>query len=423
MTNLTSFSADLCLKCNLCTAACPVSAATDLFPGPKAVGPQFQRFRHPRFPPADLSVSWCSGCGVCSRVCPHGVPVTETNIQAKARVLSLARVRPRDWLLARPTLLADLGRPIAPLANLVLGSPLARQLIERALGIAARAPLPRFRRTTLRGVRRTHRAASPPRRPRGRVVAYFHGCSTDRYEWEVGAAAIAVLERLGASVILPPQSCCGLPLQSNGFFPAARAYARRNARRLRPFIEAGIPLVATSTSCSLALKHEHRSVLELEGAEFDLLGQATWDLFELLQARFLPALRAQPLHPVARTAIYHPPCQLLAHGIGAPATEILRMIPDLRLTQSQAECCGVAGTYGLKAEQFEVAREVGAPLFRQIRRIEPDLIITDSEACRWWTSGLAGVPAVHPVLVLATALGLATLPEPARVGDLPAEAT
>lgn len=248
-------------------------------------------------------------------------------------------------------------------------------------------------------------------------MAYFHGCSTDRYEWEVGAAAVAVLERLGATVILPPQGCCGLPLQSNGFFRGARAYARRNALRLRPFLEAGLPLVATSTSCSLALKHEHRAVLELEGEEFESLAPATWDVFEFLQARLLPSLRAQRLASVSRRAVYHPPCQLRAHGVGTPALEILRMLPGLDLTLSEAECCGVAGTYGLKAEQFEVARRVGGPLFQQIERLAPDLIITDSETCRWWTAGLAGVPAVHPVVVLAAGLGLATLPQPARGGS------
>lgn len=28
-------SLDRCIKCNICTAACPVSAVTDMFPGPK----------------------------------------------------------------------------------------------------------------------------------------------------------------------------------------------------------------------------------------------------------------------------------------------------------------------------------------------------------------------------------------------------
>ncbi|HLB47663.1 MAG TPA: 4Fe-4S dicluster domain-containing protein, partial [Anaerolineales bacterium] len=75
--NLTPLTSDLCIKCNICTSACPVAAVTDLFPGPKAVGPQAQRFRHPRLPSPDKSLDYCSGCGACSLVCPHGVQIAE----------------------------------------------------------------------------------------------------------------------------------------------------------------------------------------------------------------------------------------------------------------------------------------------------------------------------------------------------------
>ena len=65
---------DECIKCNICTSYCPVAAVTDLFPGPKYVGPQAQRFREngqPNTP--DHSVDYCSGCRVCNEVCPTGV--------------------------------------------------------------------------------------------------------------------------------------------------------------------------------------------------------------------------------------------------------------------------------------------------------------------------------------------------------------
>ena len=39
------YSADECLKCNVCNTVCPVARVTDLFPGPKYVGPQAARFR------------------------------------------------------------------------------------------------------------------------------------------------------------------------------------------------------------------------------------------------------------------------------------------------------------------------------------------------------------------------------------------
>ena len=66
------YSSDECLKCNVCVTVCPVARVTDLFPGPKYVGPQAQRFRTGRAQPVqvkgiavakspDVTVDWCSG--------------------------------------------------------------------------------------------------------------------------------------------------------------------------------------------------------------------------------------------------------------------------------------------------------------------------------------------------------------------------
>ena len=79
-------TADLCVKCNICTSACPVVPVTDLFPGPKYVGPQAQRFRDPDVASPDHSLDYCSGCGMCTLVCPHGVRVMEINTVAKAEL-------------------------------------------------------------------------------------------------------------------------------------------------------------------------------------------------------------------------------------------------------------------------------------------------------------------------------------------------
>ena len=44
-TELQRLSLDQCVKCTICETSCPVSAVTPLFPGPKFVGPQAERFR------------------------------------------------------------------------------------------------------------------------------------------------------------------------------------------------------------------------------------------------------------------------------------------------------------------------------------------------------------------------------------------
>jgi len=75
--------------------------------------------------------------------------------------------------------------------------------------------------------------------------------------------------------------------------------------------------------------------------------------------------------------------------------------------ENDATCCGIAGTYGLKNEKYEIAMQVGAGLFDQIGRAKPDLAVCDSDTCRWQIEQATGVPTVHPVEVLHRASGLA----------------
>ena len=397
-------TADQCLKCNICTASCPVAAVTDLFPGPKAVGPQAERFRHPALPSPDASVTWCSGCGTCSRVCPHGVEVAEINIQAKAKLASEHGIPLRDHLVARPDLLGKMGGPIAPLANTVLAWSPVRWLLEKTVGITRHGPLPPFASRPLR--RRLHRLLvdRPPEQGISNTVVYFHGCSANYFEPSLGELAVKILELLGYKVVLPPQGCCGLPLQSNGLFDAARRYGRFNISSLAPFAQKGIPIVGTSTSCTLTLKHDYRAILGMKGEEVEMVAHEVFDLFEFLVLRHADKVRELARRPVRMRALYHPPCQLKSHWIGTPAWAILKSIPELDVALSESECCGIAGTYGMKAEKASVALAVGQSLFTQARKSGAEVVISDSETCRWWIAKHTGLAALHPIEILARSL-------------------
>jgi glycerol-3-phosphate dehydrogenase subunit C len=185
---------------------------------------------------------------------------------------------------------------------------------------------------------------------------------------------------------------------------AARDYARYNLKWLEPFARAGIPIIGTSTSCTLSLKHDYRRILGLDGDAADNVAEGTYDIFEYMTLVVPEALDRLELMPVRARALYHAPCQLRAHGIGTPALEVLRRIPGLALVISESECCGVAGTYGIKREKYEVARTVGAGLLEQVRSSDIDFVITDSETCRWWIAGHTGIPAHHPVEIMARSL-------------------
>ncbi len=396
---------DQCIKCNICTTACPVSAVTDLFPGPKYEAPQAGRYRRPGQPTPDKSVDYCSGCRVCNMICPTGVKIAEMNARARADLVRNGQVLPmlrlRNNLVARAELLGKVFDPVAPPINALLANGLVRWGMEAILGIHRHAPLPAFSRSKFTPWFRKHPRPAAPQRQ----VVYFHGCSTQYYEPRIGRAAVFVLEALGCEVIVPPQNCCALPLLSNGEFTAARRYHTNNVRHLAPYARQGIPIVGTSTSCTLTLKEEAPELLDMDDEDTRLVAQGTYDFNEFVLPLLEDKLAELDLRPLPFLLPYHPPCQYRAHRLGYLAVELLENIPELHITESQAACCGIAGTYGYKKEKYDIAMQVGQPLFDFARQTGAPLVVCDSETCRWQITHATGLPVVHPVELLAASLG------------------
>ena len=339
-------------------------------------------------------------------ICPTGVKIAEMNARAHAHLVRQGRVSPRlrlrNNLVARAELLGKIAQPVAPLANAFFTFGPARYIAEKTLGIARQAPFPPFTRQRFITWFRSHPQPANPTRK----VVYFHGCSTQYYEPRVGRAAVHALEANGFEVIIPRQNCCGLPLLSNGEFPAARRYHTSNVRSLAPYARQGIPIVGTSTSCTLTLKEEAPELLDMHDEDTRLVAENTYDFNEFLLKLLEEGSLNLNLKPIPLTLPYHIPCQYRAHRLGKPGIEVLDLIPELRITDSQASCCGIAGTYGYKEEKYEIAMQVGASLFDFVRTFNAPLAICDSETCRWQITHATGVPAIHPVELLAASYGL-----------------
>ncbi|MDQ4035569.1 MAG: anaerobic glycerol-3-phosphate dehydrogenase subunit C [Chloroflexota bacterium] len=403
-----AFSTDLCIKCNVCTTVCPVARVTDAFPGPKYVGPQAQRFRGPGVgsDAPDHTVDLCSGCGICTRACPAGVLIAETNNRARASIVAERGSSLRNRLISDTDLMGRFGVPLAPLVNLGLRNRMARWMGEKLLGIHRRGPLTTFARRSFgsRWKARGGATALPTAGDPARTVVYFHGCAVNSFEPDLGSDAVDILERNGFTVIVPPQECCGLPFISNGLYHQARTKARRNLSSLAAFARAGYRIVGTSTSCTHALKAEYREMLDLSDADATAVADATWDICELLLDLHDRGELDTGFGPIAEPLPYHPPCQLKSHGIGTPAMDLFALVPGLRAVDSDHDCCGAAGTYGLKVERWQIAQDVGAPLFDRVRaakRAGASRAACDSETCRWQIEQSSGVPTVHPITILA----------------------
>ena len=91
-------------------------------------------------------------------------------------------------------------------------------------------------------------------------------------------------------------------------------------------------------------------------------------------------------------------------GWGIFSAELVKMIPGVEFTVLDSNCCGIAGTYGFKKENYEVSQAIGKPLFDQIKVIEPDYVACDCETCKWQIEMSTGYKVMNPVSILAAAL-------------------
>ena len=397
---LSRASLDACVKCTICETVCPVSAVTPLFSGPKFVGPQAERFRNGES--VDHSLDYCSSCGACTLACPQGVQIAELNSQARA-VMKADHMPLRDQLITRTTLMGMLMTPVAPIANAALHNKPIRAIVEKVVGIHRNAPMPPAQTQTLQGwlkKRRTPiRAAT-----RGKVV-FFHGCAGGYFEVETSKKSIEVLEYLGYEVTVPRQGCCGLAQQSNGLFDQASATVLKLCDDLRSGGN-DLTIISSSGSCTGMLKHEAHEIMGVSDDKLKDVATRIRDMMEFLldlhEAGELPT----DFQAIEMTVPYHAPCQLKSQGMGQPAVEVLKLIPGLTVVESGAVCCGIAGTYGLKKEKYDVAQAVGKPLFDMVKRTNPNLALCDTETCRWQIEQSSGVKTEHPIWMIHKAYGL-----------------
>jgi glycerol-3-phosphate dehydrogenase subunit C len=155
----------------------------------------------------------------------------------------------------------------------------------------------------------------------------------------------------------------------------------------------------------MTLKAKYRELLGMDDDATRSVSQAVYDICEYLVGLDEQGELDRSFRPLQARAVYHPPCQLMAHGIGAPALDLLALVPGLQVEQSRAGCCGTAGTYGTKVEKYQIAMDVGRSLFDQVAETRPDFVVCDSETCRWHIAKATGLPVYHPVQVLDRAYG------------------
>jgi glycerol-3-phosphate dehydrogenase subunit C len=290
---------------------------------------------------------------------------------------------------------------MAPLMNFVNANRLVRKVNEKVLGISSEFPLPTFASHTFERWL-THHEPLPAAGTAG-TVALFATCTGDYNYPGIPANAVRVLEHNGYSVVRPEQTCCGMPNLDGGDMDAFLAKASANVASLLPAVRAGHDIVVAQPTCSYTLKHEYPAMLDTDDARE--VAAHTFDLME-----FLDRLRRQKKlvtdwkQGFGKVA-YHAPCHMRAQKFGAPGARLLGLLPDTKVEVVE-QCSAVDGTWGMKAQYYEMGRKYARKLTDRVAGAQPDHVVSDCSLAALRIQKESGVRVLHPIESLALAYGI-----------------
>jgi FAD/FMN-containing dehydrogenase/Fe-S oxidoreductase len=343
----------------------------------------------------------CLECKACKSECPLGVDMAALKTEALAAHHDVHGVPLRSRVFGSVRRLNRLGSATAPLSNLLGGARPARLLAQRWLGVAAARPLPVFQRENLA---RWH-ARRPPRGTGAQGEVIFLADSFTSYtEPSAARAAIELLEAAGWAVRLEATGCCGRASLSKGLVGQAGSMARHMAGRLAGPAGRGVPIVGAEPSCLLTLRDEYPAVLPGDPRATAVAAAVRLPEELLAQAAADGRLALGPI--AGRRILFHGHCHQKAITGTAAVVALLRAIPGAEVTEVDAGCCGMAGSFGFEAEHYDLSMRIGElRLFPAIRAEPADTIIAASGvSCRQQIAHGTGRPARHPLEIVRSAL-------------------
>jgi len=313
--------------------------------------------------------------------------------------------------------LAKLAAPVANWASAKDNS-LTRPLLEKTLGIDAKAELPKFAgRTFIMQDKREIIAPNTNAPAFGqRKAAIYATCFVNYNKPATGMAARAVLNHLGVETRAAYPGCCGMPFLEQAELDRVAAQAVKVSKELCALLDQGYDIVTLTASCGLMLKSEWPLLLP-ESEDVKRLAAETYDIGEyvvdIAKRQGLPG----GMKPLPEGVSVHMACHARAQNMGSKAAELLRLIPGTPVDVIE-RCAGHGGTFGVLKETYGVAMKVGRPAMRQVASQARGHLVSDCPlAAKHLLQGardiaakdeetLAIKEAEHPIEIFARAYGL-----------------
>ena len=224
---------------------------------------------------------------------------------------------------------------------------------------------------------------------------------------KAGTATFEELKKIGKSVTILNNCCCGLPPWSYGDLENTRKLALKN---LKVFSETDVDVIVTDCSSCASFLKDYKKVFK-DDPENLALTEKTVPLFrdvvEFLatrgEAKAAAGSEGEAVgsyydphgagvqgetasvgtgsdKPIVMT--YHDPCHAVrGQGIKSEGRDILKKLPNVEFKEmAEADwCCGGAGSYALT--HYDLSQKVLDRKMKNLENTDADILVTSCPAC------------------------------------------
>jgi len=207
------------------------------------------------------------------------------------------------------------------------------------------------------------------------------------------------------NVVVPDAAASGRAPLSQGMIATAESKAHAAFADLEPYLEDGRDVVVIEPSDLAMFQREYSRLLPT--ADHDRLADTAYEIVEYVYGLLETGGDASVLSgpgPAddADGVAYHSHCQQRTLGLERHTEAVLDRL-GYDVVTSDAECCGMAGSFGYKSEYYELSVTVGEDLAEGFHSdvARDRTVVASGTSCLEQLDSLLDRPSTHPIELIA----------------------
>jgi FAD/FMN-containing dehydrogenase/Fe-S oxidoreductase len=347
----------------------------------------------------------CLSCKGCKSECPSNIDMTKYKAEFLQHYYDKHGIPFRTSLIAHIDSFFRLGSLMPGIYNSLIINKMISGLIKRIIGFASERKLPEISKINLKKFFRVYQQEIATEQG---SVWLFADEFTNYNDVKIGIAAIRLLNKLGYRVGIPDIHSSGRAFLSKGLLRKARKIANQNVTILSDCVSVEKPLIGIEPSAILSFRDEYPALVDGNLKEKAQTLKENCLLFDEFFMREVQKgnINREAFSRENLQIKFHGHCHQKAIASTKTTLEMLSFPANYSVSQINAGCCGMAGSFGYEKEHYKLSMEIAnLKLLPEIKNTPRETILAAlGTSCRDQIRHGSDRDVYHPVEIMYMAL-------------------